>query len=70
MPSNDAEGMTDGDGDEWLTVNDGEQGLIYLGCVHTKNESTVSGAFKRTAMMQADIICLLDMQHYPRYSVT
>lgn len=39
MPSNDAEGMTDEDGVEWLMMNDDERGLIYLCFVHTKNDS-------------------------------
>ena len=33
MPANDAEGMTDDEGDEWLVTNDEMQGLIYLFCV-------------------------------------
>ncbi len=53
MPSNDAEGMTDEDGDEWLVMNDEEQRLIYLCCGHTKAESAASLAFMTTAMMQA-----------------
>ena len=38
MPANEPEGMTDED--EWLTMNDEEQTLIYLCCVRTQNEST------------------------------
>lgn len=33
-------------------MNDEEQGLIYLCCVHTNNDLTDSFAFQRTAMMQ------------------
>lgn len=53
MRSNDAEGMTDEDGDEWLMMTDEVQGLIYLCCVRTKSESTASLALMKTAMMQA-----------------
>lgn len=56
MPSNDAEGMTDEDGVEWLMVNDDERGLIYLCFVHTKNDSAdffFFWVFWRTVMMRA-----------------
>lgn len=35
MPANDAEGITDDDGDDWLAMNDEKQGFdLSLLCTH------------------------------------